>query len=63
MEVPAIPIDDEARVQELQGLAVLDTEREQRFDDVCELARAIACTEIAVISLVDSRRQIGRAHV
>ena len=57
MEVPAIPIDDEARVQELQGLAVLDTEREQRFDDVCELARAIACTEIAVISLVDSRRQ------
>ena len=58
MQPPAIPEDETARLAELYGFGVLDTPSEPGFDDISELARELAGTEIGVITL-----EIGRAHV
>ena len=63
MEIPAIPIDEAERLLELKSYAVLDTEPEARFDDISELSRRIAGTEIAIISLVDKDRQWFKSSV
>ncbi|MFM7086168.1 MAG: EAL domain-containing protein [Cyanobium sp.] len=57
MEAPRIPTDEVARLEELQSLAVLDSEADPHFDDISELTRRIAGTEIGIISLVDNNRQ------
>ena len=57
MQEPAIPADEHARLLELYSLGVLDTGAEARFDDISELARRIAGTEIGIVSLVDANRQ------
>jgi diguanylate cyclase len=57
MEAPRIPVDEQARLSELQSYGLLDTEADPRFDDICELARRLAGTEIGIISLVDANRQ------
>lgn len=57
MELPAIPPDEQGRILELNNLAILDTEADPDFDDISELTRRIAGTEIGVITLVDSERQ------
>ena len=57
LQEPAIPADEHARLLELYSLGVLDTGAEDRFDDISELARRIAGTEIGIISLVDANRQ------
>lgn len=57
MQPPDLPDDEAARLTELYGFAVLDTPREPGFDDISELARELAGTEIAVITLVDADRQ------
>lgn len=57
MQPAAIPADDAARVLELESFAVLDTSADPKFDDISELTRHIAGTEIGIISLVDSNRQ------
>lgn len=57
MEFPGIPADDAARVDELRSFGVLDSGPDASFDDITELARRIAGTEIAIISLVDEDRQ------
>ncbi|MEB3199544.1 MAG: GGDEF and EAL domain-containing protein [Synechococcaceae cyanobacterium] len=54
---PAIPANDPARVLELESFGVLDTSADTKFDDISELTRSIAGTEIGIISLVDSNRQ------
>lgn len=57
LQEPANPADEHARLLELYSLGVLDTGADARFDDISELARRIAGTEIAIISLVDANRQ------
>ncbi len=57
MEAPRIPVDEQARLSELQSYGLLDTEADPRFDDICELVRRLAGTEIGIISLVDANRQ------
>jgi diguanylate cyclase (GGDEF)-like protein len=57
MQEPRIPDDDAARLQELRSYAVLDTEADPNFDDISELTRRIAGTEIGIVSLVDAHRQ------
>jgi diguanylate cyclase (GGDEF)-like protein len=53
----AVPDDEEARLAELYELAILDSDPEADFDDITELARRIAVTDLAIISLVDRDRQ------
>jgi len=57
MQPPTIPDDEEARLLELRSYGVLDTEQDPRFDDISELTRYVAGTEIGIVSLVDSNRQ------
>ncbi len=57
MQFPEIPDSDQARVMELRSFDVLDTPADPCFDDISELARHVADTEIAVISFVDENRQ------
>lgn len=62
--VPApLPVDDEARVARLRGLDVLDSPAEQVYDDLALLASQICRTPIALVSLVDGRRQWFKARV
>lgn len=57
---PVAP-DEERRLAALHDLGVLDTPREERFDRIVELARAIAGTPIALVTLVDAERQWFKA--
>lgn len=55
--------DEAGRLAALHGYAVLDTEREPAFDDLCDLAARICETPIAVINLIDADRQWFKAEV
>jgi diguanylate cyclase len=57
MMIPEIPENEAARLQELHRSGLLDTPADPDFDDISELARRIAGTEIAILSLVDGNRQ------
>jgi len=58
-----IPADDDARLQALRELLILDTPPEERFDRLVEFAAAEFDVPIALISLVDRERQWFKARV
>ena len=58
-----LPHNEIARLELLQQLAILDTLPEQNFDGIAELARYIANTSIATVTLVDSARQWFKAKI
>ena len=61
---PALdPAVEQARLQTLRNLGLLDTEREEEFDDLVQLASEICDTPISLISLIDSDRQWFKASV
>jgi GAF domain-containing protein len=62
MDTPA-PSQEAARVAALDRYAILDTEPEQTFDDLVSLASYICKTPIAMLSLVDDRRQWFKSKV
>ena len=57
MQEPPVPIDEESRISSLVKLDVLDTPPEERFDRITRLAQRLFDVPIALISLVDKRRQ------
>ncbi len=57
------PDDEAARLAALRRYRILDTEPEQRFDDLAMLASQICGTPIALITLVDADRQWFKARV
>lgn len=57
MEFAAIPGDEGDRLLELHSFNQLDTAPDSDFDDLTELTRRLAGTEIGLISLVDEDRQ------
>jgi PAS domain S-box-containing protein len=58
-----IPPDEAARLAALDGYAVLDTPREQAFDDLTLLAAHICDVPMALVSLVDEKRQWFKSRV
>ncbi|CAO4136392.1 PAS domain S-box protein [Methylorubrum extorquens] len=52
-----------ARLRALERYRVLDTPREQAFDDIAELASEICRTPIAVVNLIGEGRQFFKAEV
>jgi len=54
---PPIPFDETCRLQTLHSLRILDTEPEERFDRITRLAKRVFGVPIALVSLVDGRRQ------
>ncbi len=52
-----LPSNEDARMHALTRLGVLDSDHEQRFDDITQLICSIFTVPIAIISLVDKERQ------
>ncbi len=63
MNAPTLQKDDASRVAALEKYAILDTDPEQTFDDLTLLASFICKTPIALISLVDEKRQWFKSRV
>jgi GAF domain-containing protein len=61
MEIAPLPSNESARLDALRRYEILDTESEQAFDDLVELAAKICETPIALVSLVDPLRQWFKA--
>jgi PAS domain S-box-containing protein len=60
---PPIPLSENARLQALHRLNVLDSEAEQVFDDIVHLASHLCGTPVAMISLIDESRQWFKSSV
>jgi len=54
---PALPVNEDFRLETLKSLDILDTESEKELDEITSLAAYLCDTEIALISLVDKDRQ------
>ncbi|PXA86145.1 hybrid sensor histidine kinase/response regulator [Nostoc sp. 3335mG] len=57
-----IPFDETGRLAALRALDLLDTDPEAGFDDLVEVARTLAATPIALVSLIDAERQWFKAR-
>ena len=51
------PVDEKKRIKSLNALNILDTEMEQCYDEITELAAKVCNVPICLISLVDEDRQ------
>ena len=54
---PTLPMDEEMRLVTLQGLNILDTPDEERFDRLTRIAQRVFDVPIALVSLLDRNRQ------
>jgi PAS domain S-box-containing protein len=63
MLMPPLPVDEDARLARLRALAVMDSEPEPLFDHLTALAAQICGTPVALLGLIDERRQWFKARV
>jgi len=54
---PDLPANEAERLAALQRYRILDTPREDEFDDLVTIARAICGTPMGAVTLIDSERQ------
>ena len=59
----ALPANEEARLEALRELEILDTAPEQEFDELAQIASQICGTPISMISLIDKNRQWFKSKV
>ncbi len=57
MPAPALPADEEIRLEKLRTLKILDTASEERFDRLTRMAKKMFGVDTSVVSLVDEGRQ------
>ena len=57
MEKPDTPQEEQARLETLRSLGILDTPPEERFDRLTRMAKRLLGVPIALVSLVDENRQ------
>jgi GAF domain-containing protein len=58
-----LPWNEEVRLQVLEGLRIMDTPPEERFDRIVSLAQKIFDTPIVYVSLVEKDRQWYKSKV
>ena len=63
MNTIPVPKNEQGRIAALKLYDILDTEAEQEFDNLAQLAAEICNTPIALINLIDERRQWAKARV
>ncbi|MFN3304615.1 MAG: PAS domain S-box protein [Roseateles sp.] len=63
MVMPPSPSDEDQRLARLTALQVMDTEPEPLFDHLAALAAQLCETPVALLGLVDERRQWFKASV
>lgn len=63
MVAPPTPADEAARLDVLRCYRILDTPPEREFDDLARLAAHVAGMPIALVTLVDEKRQWFKARV
>lgn len=63
MPISQIPPDESERLAALDGYAILDTEPEQEFDDIVQMAKRLFAAPIALVSFVARDRQFFKARV
>ncbi len=63
MEKPAVPLNEQDRIDELRSLDVLDSQSEPNFDRITRLAQQFFSVPICVISLIDEHRQWFKSRV
>lgn len=57
MKKPDSPQDEQARLETLRSLSILDTPPEERFDRLTRMAKRLFGVPIALVSLIDENRQ------
>lgn len=57
MKISSMPENEQERLEAIESYHILDTENEQDFDDIIELASQVCDTPIALITLIDQNRQ------
>lgn len=60
--LPALPSNEEGRLQALYETRLLDSPEQEEFDAIARLARDLTDTPIALVSLVDKDRQWFLSH-
>ncbi len=55
--------DEEDRLAQLRALEILDTDADERFDSITRIAARLLDAPIALVSLVDAKRQWFKARV
>lgn len=63
MKAAKLPDNEKERLLALKAFEILDSEGEQAFDDLTQLAAAICDTPISLVSLVDEHRQWFKSRV
>ena len=63
MPAAAIPKDEAHRLLDLRGYRILDSDPDEAFDGLTRLARQVAETPFALVSLTDDSRQWFKARV
>lgn len=63
MIAPILPENEEERLASLHALELLDSPREERFDRIVSLTKAVMGVPIAYIALIDSDRQWFKSKV
>src|SRR5688500_8172142 len=59
----ALPANEDARLEALRDLEILDTPPEPEYDDLALIASQICATPISMISLIDRDRQWFKSRV
>ena len=59
----ALPANEDARLEALRELEILDTAPEREFDELAQIASQICGTPISMISLIDKNRQWFKSKV
>jgi GAF domain-containing protein len=62
MSLIPLPENEEERLAALKSYNILDTGEEEDFDELTTLASAVCQTPIALITLLDDKRQWFKSH-